>query len=96
MPREHAGPHSFLEVGNPQLSRRILQHLLHPGFRFAQPVPRRTQPGHAFLEQGERLVEVGVLGFQLADDLFQPAQVGAEGVFGVGHGSMITGPAGSP
>ena len=71
-----------------ELSGRVVQHFLDSELRLGKPLARRPQLGHAFLEQQQGVVQVGVVRFELPDDLFQAAQVGAEGFRG--HGSMIT------
>src|SRR5437870_5528584 len=76
------GGSSLLEFRDAELARGVFQHLLNPELGFAQALARGAQPRHALFEQRERLVEVGLVRFQPADDFLETLQVGGERVGG--------------
>src|SRR5688572_8725643 len=66
---------SAIEIRQPEIAARLFQHGLDLHLRRPQPLARGPETGDAFLEQRERRVELDVLGLELPDDLFQPAQI---------------------
>jgi hypothetical protein len=77
-------PELLAELLDAELPRRILQDLLNPELRIGQPLPGGTQLCDAFLEQDQRLVQIGVIGFELADDVFETLEIRGEGARGRG------------
>jgi hypothetical protein len=72
------------ELLDSKLPRRILQDLLNPELRIGQPLPGGTQLCDALLEQDQRLVQIGVIGFELADDRLETLEIRGEGARGRG------------
>src|SRR5690349_3475064 len=53
-----------IEVGQLELAARLLEDLLHPLFHGAELLARRAEALDPLFEEGDRLVEIDVLGFE--------------------------------
>lgn len=69
----------FVQLLDPELTRCILQHPLNPELGIGQPLSRGPKLRDPFLEQEQRLIQIGIVGFELADDVFETLEIRGEG-----------------
>ena len=79
---------SDVEIGGAERAIRLLEHGLDLELGFGEPLAGSTQALNAFLEEDERVVELGIVGLELADDLLELRELGREGG---GRGSAVGG-----
>src|SRR5437867_2117770 len=81
---------SFTQVGDLERTIGALDEPLHARFHLAQLLGRRAQAGDALLEQGERPLELDLLGLELSDNLLQSTELLLEAHFDSGGCASVT------
>src|SRR5690606_27492809 len=69
---------SDVEIGCPERAIGLLKDGLDLALRLRRPLPGGAQPRDALVEERQRIIELGIVRLELADDLLEPGKLGRE------------------